>query len=132
MLDWIFGRLLPAGSLAPDFGLSDEGGRTVRLFGLRGRQLCEIRDDWRAFAAGKVAVCGINGQGIESHGKFSRKHRFPFPLLIDTSWIVSRLYHAGWLTVRRTVYVIDADGRIRFARRGKPSTAEILAAVEGS
>jgi hypothetical protein len=31
--------------------------------------------------------------------------------------------------VRRTVYVVDREGRIAYARRGKPSVDEILNAV---
>ena len=45
---------------------------------------------------------------------------------------MSRAYRAGWGIVRRTVYVIGPDGRIAYAQRGKPSTAEILAAVEAT
>lgn len=45
---------------------------------------------------------------------------------------MSKRYRAGWGIVRRTVYVIGPDGRILYAQRGKPSTAEIISAVEGA
>jgi peroxiredoxin Q/BCP len=149
MLEWLFGDLLPVGSLAPPFALTDENERLVSLKSLKGKpvvlvfypgddtavctkQLCEIRDDWPAFKRLGAAVYGVNGQGVNAHGKFAAKYRFPFPLLVDRGWLVSRAYHAGWGLVLRTVYVVGPEGRIAYARRGKPSTAEILTAIEGS
>lgn len=148
MLDWLFGRPLPVGEPAPPFTLSTEDGTTVSLSGLRGKpvvlvfypgddttictqQLCEIRDDWAAFRGKSTAVYGINGQGAKAHASFRDKYKFPFPLLIDSGWRVCRAYRAGWGIVRRTVYVIGPDGRILYAQRGKPSTADILSAIEG-
>lgn len=148
MFDWLLGGPLAPGTPAPAFSVTDGTGRRVSLDGLRGKpavlifypgddttictkQLCEIRDDWAAFKKLGAAVFGVNGQGSESHGKFSARYKFPFPLLVDTGWQMSRAYRAGWGIVRRTVYVIGPDGRIVYARRGKPSTTEILAAVEG-
>jgi thioredoxin-dependent peroxiredoxin len=149
MLDWLFGGPLQVGSQAPPFALTDENERTVTLKSLKGKpvvlvfypaddttictkQLCEIRDDWAAFKRLGVAVYGVNGQGAEAHGKFASKYKFPFPLLVDKGWEMSKAYHAGWGVVRRTVYVIGPDGRILYAQRGKPSTADILSAIEGS
>lgn len=146
MLEWLFGPPLPPGEPAPDFTLCDESGRSVRLSALRGRpvvlvfypgddttictrQLCEIRDEWAAFQSAGAAVYGINGQGADAHKKFIGKYNFPFPLLIDSGWKVCREYRAGWGIVRRTVYVIGRDGRIAYAQRGKPSTADIRAAI---
>ncbi|MFN0104834.1 MAG: peroxiredoxin [Bryobacteraceae bacterium] len=148
MLDWLFGAPLPIGAVAPPFSLTDENERAVSLKSLRGKpvvlvfypgddtaictkQLCEIRDDWSSFQRLGAAVYGVNGQGANAHGKFAAKNKFPFPLLVDQAWLTSRVYHAGWGVVRRTVYVIGPDGRIVYAQRGKPSTAEILAAIEG-
>lgn len=135
--------------MAPAFVAYDENERPVTLAGNRGKfvvlvfypgddtpictqQLCEIRDDWEKFRRLGTIVYGVNGQGTASHGKFAAKHKFPFPLLVDKGWETSRAYHAGWGVVRRTVYVIGPDGRIVYAKRGKPSTAELLAAIEGS
>lgn len=148
MLESLFGAPLPVGSLAPPFALTDENERVVSLKALKGkpvvlvfypgddtaictRQLCEIRDDWAAFKRLGAAVYGVNGQGANAHGKFAAKYKFPFPLLVDRGWLMSKQYRAGWGFIRRTVYVIGPDGRIRYAQRGKPSTAEILAAIEG-
>ncbi len=144
----MFGSLLKEGTKAPDFSVNDDGGNRLTLAMLRGApavlvfypgddtsvctaQLCEIRDNWSTFRKLGARVYGVNGQGERSHRHFIEKHRFPFPLLADSGWHMCRAYGCGFWLVRRTVYVIDANGVIRYAQRGKPSTADILRAVEG-
>ena len=41
------------------------------------KQLCEIRDNWKAFQGKDVVVFGINGQKASSHQDFKRKYNFP-------------------------------------------------------
>jgi thioredoxin-dependent peroxiredoxin len=142
----IFSKPLPVGSRAPDFTLVDQDGRPITLSNLRGSfvmlvfypgdetpvcrsQLCELRDRSDLLAAAGVKVFGINPQNAESHRKFGERHHFGFPLLVDRNQEVARLYRAKWLMTIRTVYLIDADGIIRFARRGKPSPEEVLQAA---
>jgi peroxiredoxin Q/BCP len=120
------------------FGLESLRGRFAVLVFYPGddtpvctKQLCAIRDDWAAFKRLGAAVFGINGQGPDSHGQFAAKFKLPFPLLVDRGWRTCRAYRAGWGIVFRTVYVVNPAGRIVFAKRGRPSTAEIRAAIEG-
>jgi len=146
MLSWLFSEPLPVGSPAPDFALSDDAGHAVTLSALRGKnvvlvfypgddtpgctkQLCEFRDEWKAAKAHGIKVFGVNPQGAASHARFREKFKLPFPLLVDQGQKVAQLYHANGLIVKRTVYLIDADGVIRFARRGKPVPEEVLASV---
>ena len=91
------------------------------------KQLCEFRDGWEAAKARGVEVFGVNPQSAQSHLKFREKFHLPFPLLVDRGRKVAALYHANGLIVKRTVYLIGPDGVIRFARRGKPTPAEVLA-----
>jgi peroxiredoxin Q/BCP len=145
MLSWLFSDPLPAGTPAPDFSLPDESGRIATLSGLRGKdvvlvfypgddtpgctkQLCALRDDWNEALSNGVEVFGVNPQSAASHTKFRNKFRFPFPLLVDRGQKVAALYHANGIIVKRTVYRIDANGVIRFARRGAPSPREVLSA----
>jgi len=147
MLSWLFSDPLPVGADAPDFRLSDDSGRTVTLSALRGRnvvlvfypgddtpgctkQLCQLRDNWSVAAAKDVEVFGVNPQNARHHADFRRKFNFPFPLLVDERQKVAEAYHANGLIVKRTVYLIGRDGKIRFARRGMPSPAEVLAAAK--
>ena len=64
-------------------------------------------------------VVAISAQGIESHERFSARHGFRFPLLADTDKAVAAAY--GTLGPigfpRRSVFVIDGDGTIRYAHR---------------
>ena len=146
MLSWLFSKPLPVGAAAPDFSALDDSGRTIKLSALRGKnvvlvfypgddtptctkQLCEFRDDWNDALARGVEVFGVNPRNARKHAEFRRKFNFPFPLLVDSGQKIARQYHANGLVVKRTVYLIGPDGTILFARRGKPSPAEVLAAA---
>jgi peroxiredoxin Q/BCP len=149
MLDWLFSDPLPIGSRAPQFSLPDQSGNTVSLQSLAGhnivlvfypgddtsvcrKQLCEFRDTWASAQQKKVMVFGVNPQGAESHTKFHAKFKLPFPLLIDRDQKMGQAYHTrGFmsLVVKRTVYLIDPGGTIRYAKRGKPDPSEVLAAA---
>ena len=141
-----FKQPLPAGTAAPPFILPDENGDIFVLNQNRSRyvvlvfypgddtaictsQLCDLRDNWERLRARNAIVVGINQADAASHGSFKKKHQYPFPLLVDSGKRVAKLYNAGGLITRRTVYVIGTDGTIVFAKRGKPSVDEILAAI---
>ena len=75
-------------------------------------------------------VFGVNPARSAEHQKFRDKYKFPFPLLIDEGQKIAKLYQAGgWFGPKRTVYLIGPDGNVRYARRGKPSPEEVLAAA---
>ena len=94
------------------------------------KQLCEFRDRWTDVTAKNAVVFGVNPARSRAHEKFREKYKFPFPLLIDEGQKIAKLYQAGGLMApKRTVYLIGPDGDIRFARRGKPSPEEVLAAA---
>ena len=76
-----------------------------------------------------MVVFGVNPQSASSHAGFRQKHKFPFPLLVDDGKRVAGLYNAGGLFVKRTVYLIGPDGRVKFGQRGMPSPDEVLRAV---
>lgn len=146
MLDWLFSDPLPPGTPAPAFTLPDDHGDPVSLETFRGKnvvlvfypadetptcrkQLCEFRDSWHTAKAKNTLVFGISPQGPGSHAKFRANHQFPFPLLVDKGQKVGESYHTRGLLVKRTVYLIGPDGVIRYAKRGKPEPAEVLAAA---
>jgi len=145
VLDWLFSEPLEVGDPAPDFSLPDQDGKTVSLRDLRGRnvvlifypgddttvcrsQLCEFRDRWTRASEKNTLVFGVNPQNAASHSRFREKSKLPFPLLVDRGQKVGELYRTRGLIVKRTVYLIGPDGVIRFARRGTPSSEEVLAA----
>jgi peroxiredoxin Q/BCP len=144
LISWLTEEPLRVGSAAPDFSLADQDGNEVSLKSLRGRnvvlvfypgddtrvctrQLCEFRDSWKAAQDCNTLVFGVNPQSAPTHASFRKKRSLPFPLLVDQGRRVAKLYRAWMpLIVRRTVYLIGPDGKIRFARRGTPSPELVL------
>jgi peroxiredoxin Q/BCP len=144
IMSWLFAAPLAAGVEAPDFTLQDEAGNPMTLSKWRGiknvvlvfypgddtgvctKQLCEFRDSWQAVERHDAVLYGVNPQSAEKHSRFSAKYQYGFPLLVDKGQRVAGLYHASGLIVRRTVYLVDKGGKIRFGRRGKPSPEEVL------
>ena len=146
MLAWLLSSPLAVGDLAPDFSLPDQDGNVVALSSLRGRnvvlvfypaddtavctkQLCEFRDRWKLVIEKNATVFGVNPAKPSTHASFRTKHGFPFALLVDEGQKVGAAYHTRSFVPRRTVYLIGPDGKIRYARRGKPDPEEVLAAA---
>ncbi|MCW5979539.1 MAG: peroxiredoxin [Bryobacteraceae bacterium] len=146
MFAWLFSEPLKPGTPAPPFICRDEKGNVFILNQQRGKnvvlvfypsdntpvctkQLCEFRDKWEQVLARNAVVYGVNPGLAEKHAGFREKHQFPFPLLVDDSQRVAKLYKASGLIVKRTVYVIDPQGTIAYGKRGKPPVEEVLAAV---
>jgi thioredoxin-dependent peroxiredoxin len=144
----LFTPPLPIGAPGPDFSVPDQDGSRVTLSALRGKnvvlvfypaddtsictiQLCEFRDHWAEAQSRNTVVFGVNPARSAKHQNFRDKYKFPFPLLIDEGQKIAKLYQTdGWFAPKRTVYLIGPDGNVRYARRGKPSPAEVLAAAE--
>ncbi len=145
-------RSLGVGDIAPQFTLPDERGETLELGALRGKrnavlifypgddtpgctkQLCAVRDDATLFERTNAIVFGINPGNRASHVAFKDKYGLTARLLIDGGRKVARQYNTvkkffGHDIVHRTVVIVGMDGRIRFYRRGIPSTKDILASL---
>jgi len=144
---------LSIGDRAPRFTLLNEEGKKVALHDFAGKknvilifypgdmtpgctlQLCAIRSDYKKFTAAHTVVFGVNHANAESHANFSAKHRFPFPLLIDSGKRTSAKYDAvkpffKTMIIKRTVVGIGKDGKIFYYKRGMPRNAEILKAIK--
>lgn len=123
------------GTPAPDFvldGTSPEGRAPYVLSALRGRpvvlafypgdetpvctkQLCSYQDQLGRFAELDALVLGISPQNLDSHERFAAHRGLTFPLLADPDRTVARLYGVnGPLMVKRAVFVLDADGVVRW------------------
>jgi peroxiredoxin Q/BCP len=104
--------------------LSDHRGKVVVLLFYPGdetpictRQMCSVRDRWEDYAATGAEVVGISTDTVESHKAFAEHHELPLRLLSDADRKVADLYGANSLVpgkVARSVFVIDADGVIRY------------------
>src|SRR4051794_9189284 len=144
------------GDVAPDFELPGTGDRSYKLSKYRGqpvvlvfypgdntpvctKQLTSYTENIGQFAGVGAQVLAISPQSVDSHESFAAKHGFSFPLLADTDKKVAGVYGTlGPLGFpRRSVFVIDGDGVVRYAHRAIAgltyrSTDELIRAVEAS
>jgi thioredoxin-dependent peroxiredoxin len=126
------------GSIAPDFALPADDGRTARLVDYRGRrvvlyfypkdmtsgctaQACGFRDHYAEIEERNAVVLGISPDGAASHVGFKTKYGLPFRLLADEDHKVAELYGVWgeknnygkkYFGVIRSHFVIDEEGRI--------------------
>jgi peroxiredoxin Q/BCP len=82
------------------------------------RQMCSYRDNIENLPADAVLL-GISPQSVEKHDEWIQAKGFHFPLLADTDKKVIKAYgvDAPLINVRRSVFVVDGDGIVRFADR---------------
>lgn len=78
-------------------------------------------------------MVGVNPGSLASHQRWAERFGFDFPLAVDADRAVAAAY--GVLKedgrgIRRTVFIVDKEGVIRYAREGMPPTAELLAALD--
>jgi peroxiredoxin Q/BCP len=127
---------LTVGDRAPDFTLPGTNGSTHSLSDFAGkplvlvfypgddspvctRQLNSYNEGIEQFAELNAQVVAISAQDVGSHDAFSDKHGFRFPLLADVDKeVASRYGTLGPIGFpRRSVFIIDADGIVRYAHR---------------
>lgn len=104
------------------YSLSDRRGRPVVLAfypldqsKVCTEQLCSYQDDFEGFEELGAEVWGISLQGVESHEEFAFKNGLTFPLLADHRDGVAKAYGVQLgPAVRRSVFIIDAEGIIRW------------------
>jgi peroxiredoxin Q/BCP len=130
------------GDKGPDFDLPGTGGRNYSLSEYRGqpvvlvfypgdstpvctRQLNEYTGDIEKFVEVGAQVLAVSPQSVASHERFaSDQGGFGFPLLADEDKAVGTAYGiigpVGFY--RRSVFVIDGDGVIRYAHRAVGGT----------
>jgi thioredoxin-dependent peroxiredoxin len=79
------------------------------------QQMCSYQDDFEGFEELGAEVWGISLQGVESHEEFARKNGLTFPLLADHRDGVAKDYGVALgPSLRRSVFIIDAEGIIRW------------------
>jgi thioredoxin-dependent peroxiredoxin len=99
------------------------------------RQLCTYSDNISDLHLFDAEVWGISPQSVESHRDFAGAKKLKMPLLTDVDSAVAHAYGiVGPLGIRRSVFVIDADGRIAWRKVTSlgvtiPSTHEIREAL---
>ncbi len=148
--------ILQAGGVAPAFTLQDGSGGNVSLAEHRGRKVVLVfyPFDWspvcsdqlalynellEEFESHRAQVLGISIDSRWCHAAFARDRKYRFPLLADfePKGAVARAYgayeaHEG--AAERALFVIDADGMIRWSYLSpmdvNPGADGILEALE--
>jgi peroxiredoxin Q/BCP len=132
------------GSIAPNFKLKSDDGKTYSLSDYRGqkevvlyfypkddtpgctKEACSFRDNLSSLNRSGVQVLGVSMDDLASHGKFREKYSLNFPLLSDMDGKVSKNYGVYKLKnnygkkywgIERSTFIIDKDGRIKKAFR---------------
>jgi thioredoxin-dependent peroxiredoxin len=110
-----------------DYSLAEFHGQPVVLVFYPGddtpvctRQLVSYTQDFAAFQQVKAQVLALSPQDVASHDRFATAQGgFAFPLLADTGKAVGEAYGVvGPLGFyRRSVFVIDAHGTVRYIHR---------------
>ncbi len=130
--------MLTSGQKAPDFSLSDQDGRTVRLSDFRGRkvllyfypkadtpgcttQSCAVRDAKQDLKKLTVDVLGLSPDAPEDQKKFDIKYSLGFPLLADIDhktadaygvWGEKTSYGKTYEGIIRSSFLVDEKGVI--------------------
>jgi len=132
---------LKVGEKAPDFTLVDTerkerslgeflGKKTVLVFfpgaftGVCTKEICALRDSFADFSKLGAQVIGISVDGPFSNKAFAEANKVTFPVLSDYTKAVIRKYGIvhdgfaglkGYITAYRSVFVLSADGIVRYA-----------------
>lgn len=126
------------GAKAPAFSLPTDGGGRVSLADFRGRKLVLYfypRADTpgctheamafsqlaTSFAKAGTAILGVSADPVQAQDSFKAKHKLKIPLASDEThkmleafgvWGKKSMYGKTFMGVRRTTFLIAADGRI--------------------
>ncbi len=122
-------HMIEAKTLAPDFTLMDQDGKSHTLSQYKGKNVlvyfypmddtpgctkeaCTIRDSYQELSKLDLQVFGISPDSTESHKKFAEKYKLPFTLLSDPEKEVVKKYDADGAWVQRISYLINKEGEI--------------------
>ena len=122
--------VLAVGTPAPGFNTTDTQGNQVSLADFAGKtvvlyfypkddtpgctkEACGFRDAYADYQSKDVVVLGVSMDDQASHQKFTEKYNLPFPLLVDSSGVITRAYDVdGGGYAKRVTYVIDGEGKL--------------------
>ena len=129
---------LKVGEPAPDFELTSDQGKRIKLSNYRGKrvivyfypkddtpgcttQACGFRDRYPVIEEKNAVVLGISPDGVASHQQFKTKFNLPFTLLVDEDHAVAEKYGVWgeksmlgkkYMGIIRSHFVIDEQGKI--------------------
>jgi peroxiredoxin Q/BCP len=128
-----------AGSSAPDFTATTDGGGTLTLSALRGKNViiyfypkddtpgctkeaCAFQESLPNFTGADAVIVGVSKDSGSSHDKFKQKYGLQFPLIADQDgkiceafgvWVEKLNYGKKYMGIERSTFLIDKKGIIR-------------------
>ncbi len=131
---------LKAGDAAPGFTLPVDGGGTVSLSQLKGKNVVlyfypkddtpgctieakEFRDLMGEFTGHNTVIIGVSKDSVKSHDKFKEKFCLPFTLASDEDvsvcmaygvWVEKSMYGKKYMGISRETFLVDAKGQIAY------------------
>lgn len=131
--------MLHPGDTAPDFEVTTDEGKPLKLSDLRGKNVilyfypradtpgctkeaCSFRDSFPRFSTQDAVVLGVSTDDVKAQSKFKHKYQLPFILLADTgkdihekygTWVEKSMYGKKYMGTARTTFIIGPDGTIR-------------------
>ena len=151
---------LSVGDIAPDFSLPGDGGASISLKSLRGKNVVLYfypKDDTSgctkeaiefnglkpAFEAANTVIIGLSPDSAKSHDKFKAKYGLNFALAADEEksaleaygvWVEKSMYGKKYMGVERTTVLVGADGKVQAIWpkvKVDGHAAEVLKAAQG-
>lgn len=149
---------LKEGSKAPDFTLTDDAGRKVKLSEFADKtvvlyfypradtpgctkEACSFRDHHAELLARGAVVLGVSPDEPAPLAKFKQKYGLPFPLLADPDhkvaekygvWVEKNMYGRKTMGIERSTFLIHHGKIAKIFRKVKVDghTEEVLAALD--
>jgi thioredoxin-dependent peroxiredoxin len=147
--------MLKVGDIAPDFELTNQQGKKIKLSHLteRGKvvvyfypkdetrgctaEACGFRDKYQQFKDAGAEVLGISSDSVQSHQSFSQNHNLNFHLLSDSGNKVRKAYgvpNTLFFIPGRVTFVVDKNGLIvsvfNSMRKFEEHVAQALKAIK--
>lgn len=134
---------LEVGEIAPDFELEDQNGKKVRLSQFRGKknvllaffpfafspvctnELGELKEKENQILKLDTQILAASVDSTWTQKAFAKELKVRFPVLSDFSRKAAALYGSLYEDkgfAKRTVFVIDKEGRVAYKREYKPGT----------
>lgn len=127
------------GTTAPDFSLPADGGGSISLSGLKGRNVViyfypkadtpgctkESMDFSRLkaeFERANTTVIGVSADAVAAQDKFKAKHSLTIPLVSDPDramierygvWVEKTMYGKTFMGIERATFLVDGKSIIR-------------------
>ncbi len=146
------------GDPAPDFTAATNGGGSLALASLRGRNVvlyfyprddtpgCTkeaegFRDSLAALDAADTVVVGVSKDSVRRHDAFRDKHGLDFTLVADTDgtvceawgvWVEKMNYGRRYMGIERSTFLIDRSGIVRSVWRKVRVKGHVEAVVEAA